>query len=255
MLHTPGSTSSICSCPCGLMLHTTSSACPCAGLLPGLSLGYYEVTVCPLALRGHELNGIQNPAPCPSRALSCAQVSAHLLALRTPPPPCSPAPGAKQRAMPGVQPSSVPTARAPSCSPGSAPSQPVHRAAAQSYSSPGPPSPAALRKASARFPAHSTNLRRGPGPVPARPCPLLQPAPRTAAAAPRHGRLCRRYANCGRYADSAGGARAARGESSAATLWEYRQHVIPAFPPETGERQRRRPIGQQQGAGLSTVRQ
>lgn len=56
------------------MLHTTSGTC--AELLPGLSSGYCEVTACPLALRGHALNGIQDPAPCPSCALSCARIPA-----------------------------------------------------------------------------------------------------------------------------------------------------------------------------------
>lgn len=176
--------------------HSTSSTCLSAELLPGLRLGCCEVTACPLALRGHALNRIQDPALSLGHALSCARVPALCepcaelcpgLSPRpgplNPPVPCSPAPGVKHRAMPSPQPSSGPTDRAPSCSPGSAPSQPVHRAAARSYATPGLPSPAALREVSARFPAPSTDLRRGPGPVPARPCPLPQPAPRTAAAA------------------------------------------------------------------------
>lgn len=176
MLHTPGATSSICSCPCGSMLHTTSSACPCAGLLPGLSLGYYEVTVCPLALRGHELNGIQNPAPCPSRALSCAQVptpcpsralscaqvSAHLLALRTP-------------HRPAAQPQGPSSEPCPGCSPAPSP-QPVHRAAARAQH---PPSPCTeLLPNLTPLPAPHHQLPYG------RPQPASQRTPLTCGAVP-----------------------------------------------------------------------
>lgn len=105
------------------------------------------------------------PGPVNHR-VNCSQVSAPL-----------PAPGATHWAVAGPHRSQL---RAPSCSQVSAPL-------------PAPQSRDDRREVSARFPAPSTDLRPGPGPVPARPCSHLLPSPRTAAtatAAPRHSRLC-----------------------------------------------------------------